>query len=319
MRFATHVHFVRDGLRRIGRAAGYTAEDIEQSASVQVTRAAGAGVVPSVVLKVADPGEGPTPVGALHLHAGGHDLGALGPRDDDDAYVLNATQQQAVLNAVLRTGPLSLVDRNQQTWTISDRGATAVLLKMDDVQGRVGTVGALLRKGNKDESAVLPALPAPQVARGAIAPPRAGDSAIARSPALLAAVRSALKPLAETCWRADETPISADELQVHRLTDTTLLVSAPCWMAAYNNADAYWTTPDTAPYTLTLVTTDANDYADGELSASHKGRGIGDCWSQQSWLWNGNAFVETSQSTTGWCRGQPGGFWTQPTVVTQTR
>lgn len=44
---------------------------------------------------------------------------------------------------------------------MSLNGASAALLRMDDIQGRKGTAGALVRKGRKSESSVLRALPVP--------------------------------------------------------------------------------------------------------------------------------------------------------------
>jgi hypothetical protein len=50
----------------------------------------------------------------------------------------------------------------------------------------------------------------------------------------------------------------------------------------------------------------------GVLSGSHKGRGLGDCWSGSTAAWNGSRFVTTSVYDTGMCRGFPGGAWHLP-------
>ncbi|STW09638.1 Protein of uncharacterised function (DUF1176) [Klebsiella grimontii] len=42
---------------------------------------------------------------------------------------------------------------------LSGEGAYAVLLKMDDVQGRIGTPGALTKKGDRPENSVRAAIP----------------------------------------------------------------------------------------------------------------------------------------------------------------
>jgi hypothetical protein len=47
--------------------------------------------------------------------------------------------------------------------TVSTKGANAVLLKMDDVQGSIDTPGALLRKGRKPEASVVASLPAQEI------------------------------------------------------------------------------------------------------------------------------------------------------------
>ncbi|RYD40495.1 MAG: DUF1176 domain-containing protein, partial [Verrucomicrobiaceae bacterium] len=46
-------------------------------------------------------------------------------------------------------------------WTLSLSGLNAVLLKMDEAQDRIGTPGALVRRGNKPESSVLAPVPPP--------------------------------------------------------------------------------------------------------------------------------------------------------------
>lgn len=302
---------------RTCRAAGYSQDGSEHSASVLITRQAGAGQGVTVQVQVAEP-EDSAPSGALHLQLGGVDKGALETTNNQTGiYTLSNAQADALLHTVTRVGPITLVDGIGQQWQVPDNGANAVLLKMDDAQGRVGTPGALLRKGSKRDANVLPALPAPVIRKAVVAPTTDADRALSQSPALQAAVLAALKPLAEECWRNDDDQLTADGIQVNRLSGDTLLVSAPCWMAAYNSADVYWTTPATAPYRLTVVTTQANHYADGELIASHKGRGVGDCWSQDRWLWDGKHFVPSSSFDTGQCRGQPGGFWELPSLVTE--
>jgi len=50
----------------------------------------------------------------------------------------------------------------------------------------------------------------------------------------------------------------------------------------------------------------------------HKGRGLGDCWSGESWVWGRKTFVRAKKFTTGMCRMiELGGAWDLPTVVTQ--
>ena len=71
----------------------------------------------------------------------------------------------------------------------------------------------------------------------------------------------------------------------------------------------------------TLVTADANglelDATLVGLSASHKSRGLGDCWGHQSWVWDGRQFVHPAPLGHGLCRGFPGGAWDMPTRVVE--
>jgi hypothetical protein len=39
---------------------------------------------------------------------------------------------------------------------------------MDEFQGRIGTPGALVRKGTRPEATVLPPLPAPEITAGLV-------------------------------------------------------------------------------------------------------------------------------------------------------
>ena len=77
-------------------------------------------------------------------------------------------------------------------------GASAVLLKMDEVQGRVGTPGALVRRGAKPESSVMAPVPAPVVKAVVPVATRKADAALAKP--LLAALKAtghgAIKALA---------------------------------------------------------------------------------------------------------------------------
>ena len=60
------------------------------------------------------------------------------------------------------------IDGKGKAWPISDSGAAAVLLKMDEAQGRLGTPGALVRRGDKAEASVPAALPVPVIVRGTL-------------------------------------------------------------------------------------------------------------------------------------------------------
>ena len=53
-----------------------------------------------------------------------------------------------------------------------------------------------------------------------------------------------------------------------------MLVSARCWLAAYNRASGFWMVEDRPPFHPELVTVDANEMRDGRLVGSSKGRGL---------------------------------------------
>jgi len=107
---------------------------------------------------------------------------------------------------------------------------------------------------------------------------------------------------------------------VVRLNARKLLVSSLCWRGAYNAGDSYWVINDTPPYQPHQVTDSGSEHKNGIITANQKGRGLGDCWSSEEWVWNGTQFVHTQSSTTGMCRLiAPGGAWQLPTLVTDVR
>lgn len=195
-------------------------------------------------------------------------------------------------------------------WALSDKGAAAVLLKMDEFQGRLGTPGALIRKGTKKESTVLPPLPIPTLMQPPLAAPRPGDDQFTKKYS---------KALVQAIGRCKESDDDKDdpEYEVSRLSNTKMLVSTRCWLAAYNVGMGFWVINDKPPFEPVEITQDGSDYASGTISMAQKGRGLGDCWSTAEWTWNGKTFVQTKSSSSGMCKLMaPGGAWELPELIT---
>lgn len=255
----------------------------------------------------------------LTMKINGRSLGNVIVSQNDLIADLSPKQVDALVAAL---GKNSVIEwsTGDTVWTLSSKGATAALLKIDEFQGRIGTVGAMLRKGAKSEEAVLPALPVPVVNAAPIPKQTAGDEKFARThqKALLAALRASIKD--EGCDRLAEVGKEDNELSVTRLSATKLLASALCWRAAYNEGYGYWVINDTAPYAPMLVTTSGSEFGESSISSAQKGRGLGDCWSTEAWTWDGKQFVQTQSSSSGMCKLiAPGGAWTLPLIVTEVR
>ncbi len=96
-----------------------------------------------------------------------------------------------------------------------------------------------------------------------------------------------------------------------------------CWMAAYNYGSSYWLLDEGESALPKLLNISGNDYSDGIVSSAHKGRGLGDCWSFESWVFDGKTMVRSNDSTTGLCRGIAAGgidpmpIWVSEVVVAQ--
>ena len=299
------------------RVAGYQADDDEPAVSLLLERAAGAGAPVAARVMLGHYGEEPFAPGedaAVTLWVAGTPQGRIALAHHIGE--LSAAQIEAVLPALVGDGAVALLADDGRRWALSPRGSTAVLLKMDDVQGRVGTRGALVRPGTRDESAV-PAPVARPVVRVAPLLVREGEDLqyVDDSEKLRDALDAALGA-DDDCFDLLDPDATYTPLDVVRLSDDKLLVSHRCWFAAYNAGHGYWVIDDEPPWNPVVVTTSGTHFADGTITAAHKGRGLGDCWSEEAWAWDGRAFVKTLESDSGMCKlVAPGGAWPLPTFV----
>lgn len=302
---------------RTCRAAGYHEEDDGPNATILLTRAAGPNQPVTVELQLADDERRPAPA-QLAMTVDGRALGIVRTDPKTSTPMLTEPQVRALLPALLKDGRIAWTGKGT-TWTISTAGANAVLLKMDEFQGRLETPGALVRKGSKPESNVLPPSPAPEIRAGTVIQDKDPIKlTAAQTRDIKAALRKTVKD--GDCELLDSTSETAGQLEVRRFTKDKLLVSHTCWIAAYNTGDGYWVVDTKPPYSAVLVTTSATDYDDGVITSFQKGRGIADCVATATWTWDGRTFAQTSDKTTGMCRQiTPGGAWDLPTLVTRVR
>lgn len=241
-------------------------------------------------------------------------IGTLVLSADKWTFTLTPEQTAHLLAALTKRSKIEWMD-GKHTWKLSGQGASAVMLKMDEFQGRIGTPGALLRKGSKDENSVRLPLPAPVIQAVKVWSDEGFRLSATRLKTLRAAVSASMKQCSDI-----ETDSPQAKMHVHRLSATKLLASTLCWRGAYNEGSAYWVVNANPPYAPQLVTHDASDYANGKITASHKGRGASDCWSVNEWVWDGKRFAHASQETSGQCKSiMPGGAWSLPVLVTTVR
>ncbi len=281
------------------RAVGYQADSGDsEPVSIRLTREAGPDAPVLVDLQVST--EKATPA-ALNLKVGKLSLPGL----TGEIPRVPASQVPRLLQELLKSEEATITAGKDQ-WLLSLAGVSAVLLKMDEAQGRVGTPGALVRRGTRPEASVLVPVPAPVINAVRPLPERKGDAALAKP--LLAAIDR--KDVSERC--NGEAPQPAD-VQVHRLTERKLLLAIPCAMGAYNFGGLHWLANDRPPYQPQLLEAEGEfDAADGSIRSSMKGRGIGDCWSIEEWHFDGRSFVRTGESGDSMCRGFAGGAWQLP-------
>lgn len=304
---------------RTCRAAGYHRDEATQRISVLLTRAGGPGAPVTGQLALGEPDEETTPPArlpsSLTLRINGQTVGTVAARGTQ-AVPLPAPQVAALLKVLPKSSDIRW-EAGQQPWILSDRGAAAVLLKMDEYQGRLNTPGALMRPGTRDEQQVPAALPAPLLQAATLPPTTQADRDLGRrKPAALKdALRRSLK--SEDNCDLDDPDQQAEPWAVWRLSSHQLALVARCWSAAYNMGSGLWVVQDRPPYTARLVTADATEWEGARASSGQKGRGLGDCWSQVDWVWDGRQFQRALDQSTGLCKLMAaGGVWALPTWVT---
>ena len=295
------------------RVSGYQRDEDTNAVSVLITRAAGADAVVTAQAQFGtfrddmEPPDGP-----VRLSIGGHAAGTVVDSKD-----MAPAQVAALLKALAGTGDV-VFSAGKTRWQLSGDGATAVLLKMDDVQGRIGTPGALVKKGVKPESAVPGPVKPPVIQ--AVRVPASAKADLPLALRVLATIKSD-----DDCMLSemlDPKRPKESEVDLWRLGEGRVLVTALCWRAAYNEGSGFWVAKDKSPYDAQRVTAAGSGFAPevGEIVSGQKGRGPGDCWSREAWVWDGRAFVHSEELTTGQCKlVAPGGAWQLPTLVSEVR
>lgn len=211
--------------------------------------------------------------------------------------------------------------------TLSLDGISATLLWIDDRQGRLGTPGALIRRGTRPEAEV----PASPVATAPRPGPQVAQTGLPARPseALIRFVR------AQACEEGDARAADLGLSAVARLSPTTILWSRQCASGAYNFAVRYFLTDaqGAAPRVLdlprtpqpgedqmsaedrALVYNSAYGPATRELSTFAKDRGLGDCGYAATWVWTGDRFVLSDESSMGICAGMDPSQWPRTWVT----
>lgn len=239
---------------------------------------------------------------------------AYGLEVTDGVARISADQARALI-AALAGGRTAMVGTGEEAMRLSVSGVSAALLWIDERQGRLDTVTALIRKGDAPASSV-PAAPALPVVAAAPAVAQTGMKNGTQLP-------DAVEDLAKVRTCRGETGFSPDfqsATQHYRLAADTVLWGVPCFMGAYNTAYLYVLTDEVgaSPRIVSLPTTGEametpinSDYdpATRRLEAFGKGRGLGDCGTVHQWIWTGQEFVLEHERLMEACMGVTADLW----------
>ncbi len=220
------------------------------------------------------------------------------------AYQAYADEGIALLPALANGKELTLMAGGKRVGRVSLAGLAATLRYMDAVQGRAGTVTALVAKGDKPASAV-PAAPA--MPRITVLHPPAGEAA---APAQI---------VINTMMTAGECESEVElKPEFHPLDGAATLALIPCGSGAYNYNSAVfvlrggkaepakfdvqpgWMEGSAGP---ALATNASWDEKNGLLHHFDKGRGLGDCGTAMTWGWDGTRFRLIEAARLEECRG----------------
>ncbi|WP_241241804.1 DUF1176 domain-containing protein [Sphingobium algorifonticola] len=228
----------------------------------------------------------------------------------DDEAQFTGVQGTAIADAMARGKTMEVRHGKALLGKPSLSGSAAALRYMDAQQGRAGTVTAIVAKGPLGANAVKPPPPLPLVTR-AVVPPGAAPSSL---------WREELAKATDVSGCADE--FTADqEPELHRLSKTQTLVLMPCGAGAYNfssvpliatgmpgrrsfmparfDLQPGWSEDAGLP----MLVNAGFEAKTSSLSSYAKGRGIGDCGSSETYVWDGTMFRLTEATQMGECRG----------------
>lgn len=317
------------------RAAGYADESIWDTPASILLTVIPQNPVPSVQVNFEyredDTNSNDKELGVTELWLNDKNYGAI---ENDE---LNAKQIQQLLSHSRLNTKIQFTSGIYQ-WQVSDKGLAAVLLKLDEVQGRVGTPLALVSKSSLNRQTPKSPKAKPVIKK---VYSYADKDKKQLTPAKLVYFRKNINkwididakelvgsndgmgdcelvnPKTEAYQRMQE--FGADRLgwDFIPVDSKHTLATHECWRGAYNMGVGHWLINHAKPSKPTLITTSASDYSDGEIYAIHKDRGIGDCWNRAVWVWNGKTFALTEDSSTGMCRGFAGGAWDLPTYTSE--
>ena len=297
------------------RMAGYQ-EGGDDPVSILFTRAAGENAAVEGKFTILPFGEADRDVQVgqdIEIWLNGTSLGKVKHISDDEPDKLTEEQTKALLSGLKKESEIRLT-YGKTTLKVSDKGAAAAMLKMDEFQQRLNTPSALIRQG-KEKHAVLVPQAAPKIK--VVSVNNRKTTELKRGKKQFNHVLALLRK-ANIC---DDEDITSQDITLYPLTQNKVLAEALCDKSAYQSTNYYAVLDDKLSNVEQVLADQYNEAGYDEkqgysfVRGTYKARGIGDCWSGDDAVWNGKIFIRTSEWTTGSCKGFTGGAWQLPTFV----
>ena len=291
------------------RMAGYQ-EEGDDPVSILFTRAAGENAAVEGKLTISPFGEADRDVQVgqdIEIWLNGKSLGKVKHISDDAPDKLTEEQTKALLSGLKKESEIRLT-YGKTTLKVSDKGAAAAMLKMDEFQQRLNTPSALIRQG-QEKHAVLAPQAAPKVE--AVSVNNRKTIELKRGEKQFNHVLALLRK-ANSC---DDEDITSQDITLYPLTQNKVLAEAFCVRGAYQSTNYYAVLDDKLSKVEQVLEDQYNfAYYDEKLNAlivegSYKSSGLAESWYGYEAAWNGKTFITTAEYTSGSGKGFIGSAW----------
>ena len=293
--------------------AGYQEErdGSEHSVSILFTRSAGEQAPVTAQLALL-PDELGNKTAEIILN--GQSIGAIQNISEEGIAKLSEKQTTELLTALKGNADIEVVFGEFKE-KVSDKGAAAAMLKMDEFQQRLNTPSALIRQGQEKHAVLAPKVK-PKI--DAVSVNNRKTIELKRGEKQFNHVLALLRKAHDGCVDED---LGSQDITLYPLTQNKVLAEALCARAAYQYTNYYAVLDDKLSKVEQVLADQYNEAGYDEkqgyafVRGIYKGRVIGDCWNSEDAVWNGKIFIRTSEWTTGSCKGFTGGAWQLPIFV----
>ena len=298
------------------RMAGYQDESSDP-VSILFTRAAGENAAVEGKLTISPFGEADRDVQVgqdIEIWLNGKSLGKVKHISDDAPDKLTEEQTKALLSGLKKESEIRLT-YGKTTLKVSDKGAAAAMLKMDEFQQRLNTPSALISQGQEKHAVLAPKVE-PKI--DAVSVKNRKTTELKLGEKQYDNVLALLRKAHDGCVDED---LESQDITIYPLTHNKVLAEALCFKGAYQGTNYYAVLDDKLSKVEQVLAEQYNEAGYDEkqgyafVRGSYKGRALGDCLAGQDAVWNGKIFIRTSEWTTGSCKGLPGGTWQLPIFV----
>ena len=298
------------------RMAGYQDESSDP-VSILFTRAAGENAAVEGKFTILPFGEADRDVQVgqdIEIWLNGKSLGKVKHISDDAPDKLTEEQTKALLSGLKKESEIRLT-YGKTTLKVSDKGAAAAMLKMDEFQQRLNMPSALIRQGQEKHAVLAPKVE-PKI--DAVSVKNRKTIELKLGEKQYDNVLALLRKAHDGCVDED---LESQDITIYPLTHNKVLAEALCFEGAYQGTNYYAVLDDKLSKVEQVLAEQYNEAGYDEkqgyafVRGSYKGRALGDCLAGQDAVWNGKIFIRTSEWTTGSCKGLPGGMWQLPIFV----